>query len=741
MERIRDPKAVRLVLLRLVILALAAILIGRLWQLQMIAGEKYRLLADANRLRDVDVPAPRGVIYDRSGEILARNRPSFTVEVVPGDLPEDEPGEPEGSGDAQVLDRLLAILARPVTGVAASPNGSSAPTPLPTPKPASGKAPPAPTPNPASVIKERDPWVMPRAEIEEKITQGRVGGAYRPITMARYIDEETAFLIAEDGVNLPGVQLVLEPIRDYPSGTLTAHIVGYMGHIPESQLTDYEAQGYRRNDQVGLTALELGFEDVMRGTPSQQTIEVDVNGRKVRTVGEPKAAVPGYNLVLSLDLGLQEAATNALQAAFDASSGFTLANQGAVIALDPRNGKVLALVSLPSYDNNLFAKGITDEAYTALLQDPLLPMYDQAIAGMYPPGSTFKIIVAAGGLEEGVINANTRLGDGWDGANDGIIWVPNDFAPWDQSLAQPFYSWTHKYGYGHGFNNVRHALSVSDDIFFYQLGGGYRDIFNGLGSKRIGEYAKAFGLGAPTGIELLGETTGLVPTSKWKRVNYAESWLTGDTYNMSIGQGYVLSTPLQMANATAAIANRGTLYRPQLVDYLTDDKGDVVRPFEPKVLRTVPVDPKHLDAVREGMYGAINFPYGTATRVKVPGVLIAGKTGTAEFFRDWNKDKKPDRDDKENLPTHAWFTAFAPYVDPEIVVTVFIANGGEGSGVAAPVANEVLLAYFAAKNEEQGVIVEPATDLPQAEQPTPTPAVTATPATGAPAATPAGTTQ
>ncbi len=498
--------------------------------------------------------------------------------------------------------------------------------------------------------------------------------------MARYINEETAFLIAEDSVNLPGVQLVLEPIRDYPSGSLTAHIVGYMGHIPEDQLPDYESRGYAQNDQVGLTALELGFENEMRGTPSQQTIEVDVNGRKVRTVGEPKAAIPGSNLVLSLDLRLQEAATKALQAAFDRSSGFTKANQGSVIALDPRNGKVLALVSLPSYDNNLFAKGITDEAYSALLKDPLLPMYDQTIAGMYPPGSTFKIIMASGGLQEGVINANTKLGDGWDGANDGIIWVPNDFAPWDQSLAQPFYSWTHKYGYGHGLNNVKHALSVSDDIFFYELGGGYRDIFQGLGSKRIGEYAKSFGLGAPTGIELLGESSGLVPTSKWKRVNYAESWLTGDTYNMSIGQGYVLSTPLQMANATAAIANRGTLYQPQLVDHLTDDKGEVVRPFEPKVLRTVPVDPKNLDAVREGMYGAINFPYGTATRVKVPGVLLAGKTGTAEFFRDWNKDGKPDRDDKDNLPTHAWFTSFAPYVDPEIVVTVFIANGGEGLG-------------------------------------------------------------
>lgn len=721
----RDPKTARLILFRVAIVLLAGVLIGRLWQLQMVAGEKYRLLADQNRLRDVDLPAPRGVVYDRNGEILARNQPSFTVEVVPGDLPEDEEGEPEGSGDAMVLDRLLAILARPVGASSTAPLALTlANTPGPTPSPTPTTAPKqgnkaTPTPDPRSVIKERDPWVMPRKEIEEKITAGRLGGAYRPITVARYIDEETAFLIAEDAVNLPGVQLVLEPIRDYPSGALTSHIIGYMGHIPEEQLDAYTERGYGSDDQVGLTALELGMEDELRGTPSQETIEVDVNGRKVRVVGEPKPAVPGYNLVLSIDLELQKAATKALQDAFDRSTGFTKANQGAVIALDPRNGKVLALVSLPSYDNNLFAKGITDEAYKALLDDPLLPMYDQAIAGMYPPGSIFKTIVASGALQEGLINANTKLGDGFDGSNDGIIWVPNDFAPWDQSLAQPFYSWTHKYGYGHGLHNVRHALAVSDDIFFYELGGGYRETFKGLGSKLIGQYASAFGLGEPTGIELLGESAGLVPTSKWKRIWYAESWLTGDTYNMSIGQGYLLATPIQMANATAAIANRGTLYEPQLVDYLTDENGDVVKPFEAKVLRKVPVDERYLDLVREGMYGAINFPDGTATRVRVPGVVIAGKTGTAEFARDWNKDGKPDRDDKDNLPTHAWFTSFAPYVDPEIVVTVFVANGGEGSGVAAPIANEVLNAYFALKN--------PPAQTGPADVPTPTPT---TPATG-----------
>jgi penicillin-binding protein 2 len=426
---------------------------------------------------------------------------------------------------------------------------------------------------------------------------------------------------------------------------------------------------------------------------------VDVNGRRVRTVGDPDMAQPGHNLVLSLDLDLQRAATEALQEALDNSGGFTRATQGTVIALDPRNGAILAMVSLPSYDNNLFAKGITDEAWKALTEDPDLPLFNRAIGGQNPPGSTFKIIVASAGLQEGTIGLRTRLGDGLDGVNDGVIWVPNEYFPFDRTKDQPFYSWIHKYGYGHGLVTVRDALAVSDDIFFYQLGGGYRD-FKGVGPLLIGQYAKSFGLGQSTEIDLPGESRGMVPTPKWKRINYAENWVTGDTYNMSIGQGYILATPVQMASATAAIANRGYLYRPQLVDHITDAEGNVIRSLEPELIREVPVNPAHLDTVREGMYGTINWPQGTATGVKVPNVTVAGKTGTAEFYRDDNHDRKPDRDEKGNLPTHAWFTAFAPYVDPEIVVTVFVANGGEGSGVAAPIANRVLLEYFGSKSSE-----------------------------------------
>ena len=692
------PARGRLLILQALIVVIVAVLIGRLWQLQMITGERYRLLSDRNRLREVDVAAARGVIYDRDGRILARNRPSFSVVLVPGDLPQDKEGDTEGAAAAAVVDRLLEILNRPAPVLTTAPE----PTPIPgdaeiepnvTATPAPQKKPSA-SPTPILAIQERSAWVMPRAEIDAKIVEGELGGAYRPVTVARYIQEATAFLLAEDAINLPGVQLVLEPIRDYPSGALTSHIVGYMGHIPEDQLPAYEEKGYLQNEQVGLAALETSFEDALRGKPGRQTIEVDVHGRRVRTVGDPDSAQPGHNLVLSLDLDLQRAATEALQEALDNSEGFTKSSEGVAIAMDPRNGKILALVSLPGYDNNLFAKGITTEAWNALTSDPNLPLFNRAISGQYPPGSIFKTIVAAGGLQEGTITARSRLGDGFDGSNDGVIWLPNEYFPWDRSMAQPFVSWNAKLGFGHGMITVRDALAVSDDIFFYELGGGYPDRFVGLGSKGIGEYARAFGLDEVTGIDVPGEASGHVPDSKWKRHTYAENWLTGDTYNMSIGQGYLLTTPLQMASATAAVANRGSLWKPQILDHITDDKGNIVQPFQPKLLREVPVDPKDLDVVREGMFGAVNWPNGTAARVRVPGVTVAGKTGTAKFARDDNKDGQPDRDDKGNLPTHAWFTSFAPYNDPEIVVTVFVANGGEGSAVAAPVATKILQAYF-----------------------------------------------
>jgi penicillin-binding protein 2 len=718
----KSGAAGRLVLLYLVVAGVTVVLAARLYQLQIVDGERYRLMADENRLRLVEDSAPRGVIYAHGGEILARNRPSFTVAIVPADLPKDSQGQPDEAGEAAVVDRLLSLLPSPTPSAALrsasdQPFGANtdrpAPTATPTAQPTATVQAAASTAksNQAGIqasgqptstldsIPERGPWVMARADIEKQIANGRLGGAYRSIAVADHVPEETAFKIAQDVVNLPGVTLQLIPIRDYPQGRLTSDVLGYMGPIPEDELPDYENKGYGQNDQVGLVGLEYSLESQMHGKSGQQTIEVDVNGHKARTIGEPQAAVPGHNLVLTVDLNLQKVATEALQEALTRLSNdptwvkkWGKVTEGAVVALDPRNGAVRAFVSLPGYDNNLFAKGITPQAWQALTSDKDFPLLNKALSGQFPPGSIFKQITAAAGLQEGRINVNTRLTD--DG---GIMYLPNRYFPWDRSQDQPFVCWSHAYGYGHGAITVRDALAVSCDIFFYKLGGGYLD-FQGVGPDRLAEYAQSFGLGAPTGIDLPGEASGLIPTTKWKRLTFKATWVTGDTYNMSIGQGDVLVTPLQMANVTAAVANRGSLWQPQLVDHITDADGKTVVPFTPHLIRNVEVDPANLDIVREGMFGAINWSEGTAPGARVAGIAVAGKTGTAEFYTP-GKDGQPLRDEKGNMPTHAWFTSFAPYGDPEIVVTVFIANGGEGSANAVPVAKKVLDAYFAAKSD------------------------------------------
>jgi penicillin-binding protein 2 len=347
------------------------------------------------------------------------------------------------------------------------------------------------------------------------------------------------------------------------------------------------------------------------------------------------------------------------------------------------------MVSLPAYDNNLFTGGISAADLRALRQDAARPLVNHAISGMFPPGSTFKVMVAAGGLEEDVITADTRLHCG------GILWLPNRYYPEDPSLAQPFYCWAYTdYKGQHGSIGLISAISQSCDIFFYQVGGGYRNYFEGLGEERVAQYAELFGLGARTGIDLPGETTGLVPSPKWKRVNYREVWTTGDTYNMSIGQGFVLATPLQMANVAATLANGGTLYRPQVVREVLDADGGLVRAFAPDVVRTMPVSAANLGLVRQGMRAAVAGPGGTASALQSLKVTAAGKTGTAEFFADANKDNLPDRDDEGNLPTHAWFIGFAPYDSPEIALAVFVYGGGQGSAVAVPIAREILAYYF-----------------------------------------------
>ncbi len=629
-------------LLRVGILIAFAILALQLAQVQIVQGQYYRDAANQNRFRLVQTDALRGIIYDRNGRILVRNVPAFNVSIVPADLPDDQ--------QERVFQKLSALLNVPIDTVIENT--------------ASDVVGQLPSDIGRTVIPPKR-----KLGLRELVAQGQ-RDPYSPTLIQTNVPRDVAFYIEENHLDFPGVQVGLQPVRQYVDGALLSHILGYVGPIPSESFADYQSQGYASTDQVGVNGLELTYEKDLRGTKGQRYVEVDVAGREVANLGE-KPPVPGNNLVLTIDSDFQKTVQTILQKAMDGVHS----KQGVAIVLDPRNGNIIAMVTLPSYDDNLFATGISYTDYTKLAQDPLHPLVDHAITGQYPPGSTFKMIPASAALQEHVIDVNTRF------QTPGTIWVPNEYYPDNAKLAQPFYDW---YKPGFGSLNILGAIAESSDVFFYKLAGGESPNFNnGLGQDRLSAYARMFGLGQVTGIDLPGEAPGLVPDPTWKRKTIGDIWTIGDTYNMGIGQGYLLVTPLQVADYTEIVANGGTLYKPQLVQAVTDSQGQIVQTIAPQVIRHVAVDPQNLAIVREGMREGVMA--GTSTVVNLADVAVAAKTGTAEYYGPRVNG---------NLPTHAWFTAFAPYDNPQVVVTVFIAGGGEGSLVAGPAAANILRAYF-----------------------------------------------
>jgi penicillin-binding protein 2 len=641
----------RFLFFRLIVVATFAVVVFKLWDLQIVSSQNYQAEADTNRFRLVQVDAPRGIIYDRTGQLLVRNVPSFAVNIVPGALPED-PQKREA-----VLYKLGQFLGMPVhdadldTLLYANPNEGMGPVAI----------------------------AVTRTQSIEGIINIRYNGAWTPVRIASNVSRDTAFIIEEAQPELPGVTVVAEPIRQYLEGELMSQILGYEGRIPESELAAYQADTtlkYLPDDLVGMTGIEATQEKLLRGTAGQKHIQVDVYEREVSVVAE-EPAIPGNNIRLTIDVRLQKAVEEFLR------EGLAKANVqvGAAIVVNPQTGEVLALVSLPSFDDNLFSGGISSADFNSLLTDPNHPMVNQAISGQYPPGSTFKVIPASAALQEGLIDASTTL------LCQGTLVVPNKYFPDDKTKSQTFYCWQL---WGHGQENVVTALRDSCDIFFYQVGGGYKD-FAGLGIDTLDKYMKLFGFGVPTGIELTGEAKGLVPTSIWKSQNYGEAWALGDTYNATIGQGFDLVTPLQLVNAAAAIANGGTLYRPQLIAEVTDAQGKTIKTLKPEVIRQLPISADALATVREGMRQAVAV--GTASLGQVPGIEVAGKTGSAEFAV-WDANGNLIRDAQGHMPTHAWFIAFAPFDKPEVAVVVFLRGAGTGAEMAAPVASNILRFYF-----------------------------------------------
>lgn len=484
--------------------------------------------------------------------------------------------------------------------------------------------------------------------------------AFQEVLVKRNLTYDEVAAIETRQLELAGVSLRVTPSRLYPHGPVLGHVLGYVGEVTPDDIT--RDKRYRPGDVIGKAGLEKVWEADLRGVEGGQQVEVDALGRELRVLDEAEA-VPGHTLVLSIDLALQQAAEQALGD-----------RAGAVVALDPRNGDVLALASEPAFDPNAFTGGIKPALWRELNEHERHPLNARAFQGQYPPGSTFKIVVAAAALEEGIINPFTR------------IHCPGHLRFGNHT----FRCWKHG---GHGSVNVHEALVGSCDVFFYQIGAR-------LGIDTIARYAREFGLGAPTGIELSNERGGLMPDTAWKRRRFDQPWHKGETLSVAIGQGAVTATPLQMAVAVGAVAT-GERWQPRLVQRVEAIDGSLVREIAPRRIAAVPVRATALDQVREAMVDTVSR--GTGNKARLADILVGGKTGTSQVVTIGRTRLKAHQM-KWNQRDHAWFVAFAPAEEPTIAVATLVehADGG-GGAVAAPITKQVLQAFFALQEERRGV--------------------------------------
>ncbi|TAK95411.1 penicillin-binding protein 2 [Patescibacteria group bacterium] len=576
-----------------IVLIFTFIVAGRVFYLNVVKGEYYQDISKNNRIRSIMIKAPRGKILDRSGISLVNNVPSLDAVFMPADLPRDR----------ESLEAMVQSLT-PILNL-----------------------------NSADVLSKID-------------TADR--RSFNPVLLKNDISQEESLALVERQREFPGILIEKTAIREYVDGAIFSHILGYQGKIEKKELE--QNPEYSLTDYIGKQGVEKIYEKSLRGVDGAVQVEVDAIGnvKKDRGTIQPKA---GSDLVLGIDAQLQRKLSESLRAV----TADMEAKTAAAVAIDPRNGEVLALVSLPSFDNNLFSKKISQENYLSLINDPATPLFNRAISGSYPPGSTLKPVVAVAGLMEGTIDEGTTVGC------TGAIHVGSfRFGDWKT----------------HGTVDVRKAIAESCDVFFYSVGGGYAGI-PGLGMSRMKQYETAFGLGSKTGIDLAGEVDGFIPDEAWKLEKFGEKWYIGNSYHASIGQGYVTTTPVQLANYIAAIANGGTLYQPHVAKEVRKIDGTVV-PVAPKVLHDNQAYAAAIKIVREGMRQTVTG--GTAQSLNTLPVAVAGKTGTAQFGSE--------------SKTHAWFASFAPYDNPTIAMIVLVEGGGEGHSSAVPVTKDVYQWYF-----------------------------------------------
>jgi len=486
---------------------------------------------------------------------------------------------------------------------------------------------------------------MDQEQMEQRLSQKKTSPTY-PIPIKLDITQDELGKVETFKYLMPGIYVEVSPQRNYPLGPVAPHTIGYLGEITAKQLKSNQYPENRMGDFIGQWGLEKEWQAELGGKKGGRFLEVDANGQEIQVLGVRESTM-GNNLITTLDWNIQKTAQEALAG-----------KPGAVVVLNPATGEILAMSSSPAFDPSSFTRKLSVKEWNALFSDPLKPFQNRAIQGQYPPGSTYKIVTALAGLEEKVITPET-------------VFYCNGSFPFGNRV---FHCWRKG---GHGAVNLHKAIVQSCDVFFYNVG-------IRLGVDRLARYAQLLGMGQPTGIALYPEKGGLIPTSLWKLKRYKVPWQPGETLSLAIGQGYNLTTPLQMAVVTAAIANGGKLFRPFLVKRSVSPQGEVIKEFFPQLVGQVTINPENFRIVREGMAGVINEPGGTGGAARLWGIIAAGKTGTVQVV---GLGKKGGRD-------HAWFVAFAPLESPQLAVAVVLEHGGHGGAAAAPIARKIFEAYF-----------------------------------------------
>lgn len=605
------PGQIRLWPIAIVVASIFLLFMARLFQLQILEGEALASRSQANYVRTVRLEAQRGAIVDREGRTIAASRPAYGVDLIPNEIRNPW--------------RTYSVL--------------------------------------GSILGE-DP-----SEIAQRVGRPTGRRRFQPVNLSKDLPLEARAQVAEHRFAMPGVELYRKPLRDYVYGSMAAQLLGTIGEIDPEELREAEYEGYRSGETIGKTGLEATNERHLRGRDGGVNLVVDVAGREIDEI-DRREPTPGGRLVLSLDLDLQRVAEQAFRSPDPEQPDL----MGALVALDPHTGDVLALVSAPSYDANAFAGGIDRETWAGLNGDDWRPLRNRAIAGVYPPGSTYKAIVAAAGLAEGLIDETT------------VVPCLGQF----RLGRRTYRCW--KRG-GHGPVDLEKALAGSCDVYFYELG-------KSLGVENLARYARLFGLGRPTGLGVRGEVGGLVPTPEWKMRVRKERWIDGETISLSIGQGANLTTPIQLAVAYSVIANGGHVVEPRLVLRRETWDGEVLDETQPVFRERNVIAPPILELVTRGLRSVVMDPRGTGRRAQVPGINVAGKSGTTQVVSlDLVEGLEP-----EEIPLkyrdHALFAAFAPVESPEIVVVAVAEHAGGGGGaVAAPMAQKVLAEYFRKQEE------------------------------------------